>query len=115
MNEAREPVAVLETQDLALLTVAKSLLDGAGIKYSAQNEVFQDLIGEGRLGVNMAAGVMKILVRQDDEVTARALLGDLEVSKTSLRMSRTTRWVIVFLLLVLPVIVMIVASLKGEW
>jgi hypothetical protein len=109
-----ELVSVLETQDLALITVAKSLLEGAGIESAMENQVFQDLIGDGRMGVNMAAGLMKIVVRPEDEAAARALLNDLEVSKTSLRMSRTTRYVLVFLLLVLPILLAIILAVKDS-
>ncbi len=115
MTGTDELVAVLKTQDLALITVARSLLEGAGIECVVDNQVFQDLIGEGRMGMNVAAGVMKLLVRPDDEATARAVLGDLEVSKTSLRMSRTVRYIVIFMLIVLPIILVIISALRGEW
>lgn len=44
---------------------------------------------------------------------ARTVLGDLEVSRTSLPMPRTVRYIIIFLLIILPIIVAIVAALKG--
>lgn len=106
MNELRaEPVTVLATQDEALVAVAESLLQGAGIKYVVTNRLFQDLVGDGRLGVNVAAGAIRIQVQPDDAELALAVLKDLESPGSSLRMSRRTRLIYVFLLLVAPLII----------
>jgi hypothetical protein len=99
------PVTVLATQDEALVAVAESLLQGAGIKYVVTNRIFQDLVGDGKLGVNIAAGTIRIQVQPDDAELARTVLSDLEYPRSSLRMSLRTRLIYVFLLLVVPLII----------
>ena len=51
-------VAVFETGDPALVALASSLLDSAGIEFATKGEALQDLIGLGRFpgGTNLVAG-----------------------------------------------------------
>ena len=86
-DEENRPVTVLATQDEALVAVAESLLQGAGIEYVVTNRIFQDLVGYGRLGANMAAGVIRIVVARSNAESARMVLENLQQSGTSLRMS----------------------------
>ena len=65
-----ELVTVLTTGNDAVIPVAKSLLDDAGIEYLAKNEGFHGLFPVSRFRV-------EIQVRQDDEEEARQLLADL--------------------------------------
>ena len=71
-------VTVLETSDHALLIVAKSILDGAAIPYSAIGERAQDLFGLGRLGsgFNVAVGAVQIRVPEEYKDDALALLAE---------------------------------------
>ncbi len=78
-----EPVAlvtVLETGDPALLAVAKSLLEDAGIDFFAKGEGVQDLFGWGRFGTgfNPLIGAVKLQVAADDAEEARERLKDLQ-------------------------------------
>jgi len=80
MNEqsSGEPVTVLATGDLALLAVAKSLLEEADIPFFAKGEAVQDLFGLGRLaGFNPAVGPVELQVSAENADEARALLRDL--------------------------------------
>ena len=75
---SHEPVTVLSTGDPALLAVAKSLLEEAGIPFFAKGEAIQDLVGLGRLaGFNPAVGAVELQVRPEDAEDARARLRDL--------------------------------------
>jgi hypothetical protein len=77
-DQSSEPVTVLETSDPALLAVAKSLLEEAGIPFYAKGEGLQDLFALGRLtGVNPVSGPVEIQVSAEDAAEARALLIDL--------------------------------------
>ncbi|KKM11226.1 hypothetical protein SY88_09815 [Clostridiales bacterium PH28_bin88] len=71
-----ELVTVLATGDPALIAIAKSILECAGIKYFAKGERLQDLFGYGRLGpgFNPLTGPVEIQVARDDEEAARDLL-----------------------------------------
>ena len=73
-------VTILEAGNPAILVVAKSLLQGAGIEYFAIGEELQDIIGGGRLGFgfNPVTGPVCIKVRREDEDEARDLLRDLQ-------------------------------------
>jgi DUF1009 family protein len=64
-------VTVLATTDAGLLAVVKSILDEAGIKYFARNELIQNI-----LPVQSGAfcAVVEIQVRPEDADDARALL-----------------------------------------
>ncbi len=78
-DESKEPVTVLETGDPALLAVAKSLLEDAGIPFFAKGEATQDLFGVGRLGTGFSpiVGPVELQVSADDAPEAQARLIDL--------------------------------------
>ena len=63
------PVTVLETGSLAVLELAKSMLDEAGIRYIAKGELPM---------AQLAVGPVEIQVSPEDEDEARELLEDLE-------------------------------------
>jgi Putative prokaryotic signal transducing protein len=71
-----ELVTVLETGDQSLAAVAKSVLDGAGIRSVARNERLQNLFGWGGIGTgfNVAMGPIRIQVLEEDAAVARELL-----------------------------------------
>jgi hypothetical protein len=77
-DESAEPVTVLETSDPALLAVAKSLLEEAGIQFYAKGEGVQDLFAAGRVGgFNPFTGPIELQVAADDAAEANAVLLDL--------------------------------------
>ena len=78
-DESAEPVTVLESSDPALLALAKSLLDDAGIPYFAKGEGVQDLFGVGRFGTgfNPVTGPIELQVSAGDASEARAILLEL--------------------------------------
>jgi hypothetical protein len=63
------PVTVLETGNLAVLELAKSMLDEAGIRYIAKGELPM---------AQLAIGPVEIQVSLEDEDEAKELLEDLE-------------------------------------
>jgi putative signal transducing protein len=67
MNEdvGKAPVTVLESSDPAVLAVAESLLEEAGIEFFAKGEEIQDLFG-GILG----AVQLQVAAADADEATA---------------------------------------------
>jgi hypothetical protein len=75
-----EPVTVLESGDAALLAVAKSLLEAAGIPFFAKGEGVQDLFAWGRFGTgfNPFVGPVRLQVAAEDASDAIALLRDLQ-------------------------------------
>ena len=71
-------VTVLATNDLGLIDIAESLLEGASIAYLAKGEGVQDLFGLGRLTtVNPITGPVEIQVNASDADSARRLLAEL--------------------------------------
>jgi hypothetical protein len=71
-------VTVLATNDLGLIDIAESLLEGASIPYLAKGQGVQDLFGLGRLtAVNPITGPVEIQVNAADEESARRLLAEL--------------------------------------
>ena len=71
-------VTVLATNDLGLIDIAESLLEGGGIPYLAKGEGVQDLFGLGRLtAVNPITGPVEIQVNASDADSARRLLAEL--------------------------------------
>lgn len=66
--------------NVALVPLAKSMLDGAGIPFCTRNELTQDLIGWGRFGAmfNPLVGMVEFWVPQDQVEAARRVLGELE-------------------------------------
>jgi hypothetical protein len=81
-HERGDPVTVLETGDPALLAVAKSLLEDAGIHYFAKGEAVQDLFGGGRFGFgfNPLTGPVQLQVAVSDAEEAKTLLRGLSSS-----------------------------------
>jgi hypothetical protein len=76
-------VTVLATGNPALLALAHSLLESAGIEFIARGEGVQDLVGLGRVGgFNVALGAVELQVRARDADEARAILADLHESET---------------------------------
>jgi hypothetical protein len=77
-------VTVMRAGDPALLLMAKSLLQDAGIAFSAKDEGLQDLFAAGRLGTgfNPLVGPAEIQVSSSDEEVAREVLRDLERGTT---------------------------------
>jgi len=77
-RDADEPVTVLETSDPALLAVAKSLLEAAGIPFFAKGEALQNLFGAGTVaGFNPITGPVELQVSVDDAADAKATLIEL--------------------------------------
>lgn len=66
-----KPVTVFATADAGLLAVVKSILDGAGIKYFARNELLQGILPVQSGAFN---ALVEIQVRPEDADAARALL-----------------------------------------
>ena len=73
-------VTIFETGDPALVALASSLLDSAGIAFTTKGEVLQDLLGLGRFpgGTNLVTGPVVFQVGSDDAEKARAMLSDLQ-------------------------------------
>jgi len=73
-------VTVLATGDPALIALAHSLLESAGVSFVTTGEGVQDLVGLGRFGsgFNVAIGPVQFQVRAEDADEARELLADLE-------------------------------------
>ncbi len=73
-------VSVFETGDPAILALAKSILEEAGIEYYARGEGIQDLFGAGRVGVgyNPLVGPVSIQVREENEEESIELLRELK-------------------------------------
>jgi hypothetical protein len=72
-------VTVFESSDIALLALAKAVLDQAGIRYIVQGEGLQDLFGMGRIGTgfNLITGPPRIRVTADNVERARHILAEL--------------------------------------
>jgi len=74
-----ELVTVLETKDPGVLTIAKSLLEEAGIEFIDTAEGLQDFYGVGRLGgIQPLTGPARLQVSVSDEKRARTTLQGLE-------------------------------------
>jgi putative signal transducing protein len=75
-----ELVSVFETGNPSLVSVAKSLLDSAGIQFVTRGEALQDLFGLGRFPASMSvvAGPVVFQVARADAADAAALLNDLK-------------------------------------
>lgn len=76
----RRFVTVLRAGDPAVLLMARSLLQGAGIECFGKGEGLQDLFALGRLGTgfNPLIGPAQIQVSEEDEAAAREVLQGLE-------------------------------------
>jgi len=74
-------VTVLSTSDAAMVAVAKSVLDGAGIDYVVRGERYMNVMGWGGPGVfNSALGEAEFQVREADAPDASRLLARLKQS-----------------------------------
>jgi len=73
-------VCIFSTGNQAQIAVAKSLLDGADIRYMVKNEGVQDLLGFGRMGTgyNPLTGPIEIWVDEKDEFQAKEIISDLD-------------------------------------
>ncbi|MBN1794340.1 MAG: DUF2007 domain-containing protein [Candidatus Omnitrophica bacterium] len=82
MNEPEKSgfVTVLKTGNNALIAMAKSLLESAGIEYTVKGEYSQDFFAFGRLGTGFSpiVGPVEIQVLREDEEDTRGLLASLE-------------------------------------
>ncbi|MCU0224877.1 MAG: DUF2007 domain-containing protein [Acidobacteria bacterium] len=74
-----ELVLAARFANVALVPLAKSMLDGAGIPFYTRNELTQDLIGWGRFGAmfNPLVGMVEFWVPADQVDAARRVLGEL--------------------------------------
>ena len=82
-HQSSEPVTVLESGDPALLAIAKSLLESAGIQYFAKGEGVQDLFAAGRFGgFNPFVGPVQLQVAAKDGERAQELLHNLETGSS---------------------------------
>jgi hypothetical protein len=73
-----ELITVFRTGDAVLIALAKAALDGEQIRYVAEGEGLQDLIGMGRFpaGYNAVTGPVRIQVTaQNAERALKALVG----------------------------------------
>ena len=72
-------VTVFETSDVALIAMARSILESAEIPFIVSNEAMQDYIGWGRFPgpMNLATGPVRIQVAEGDEEDAERLLSEL--------------------------------------
>ena len=79
-DEYIEFETVLKTGNIALIAVAQSLLESAGIEYFVKGEGLQDLFGLGRMGTgfNPIAGPIELQVDKSSADEARVLLSDLK-------------------------------------
>ncbi len=70
---------VISTGDAALIPLIKSLLENAGIEFTAKGEGLQHLFAWGHLGSSHSlVGPAEFWVRAEDEEEARELLSQLE-------------------------------------
>ena len=73
-------VTVLATGNEAIISLAKSILDDAGIQYFAKNEGVENLIGVGVLGTgfNPVIGPIELQVLEENEKEAKELLKEID-------------------------------------
>jgi hypothetical protein len=88
-DERAEPdaklVQVFETGDATLIPIVRSMLDEEGIEHLVQGEGVQELVGLGRVGGgNIAAGPVRLFVREDDAPRASELLAHLAAGEVEL-------------------------------
>jgi hypothetical protein len=69
---------VYATGDPALVALAISLLEDAGIEYFTKNYDILALVGGGIEGLNYVTGPVEFLVAAEDATTARELLANLD-------------------------------------
>jgi len=74
-------VTILSTGDAAMVAVAKSILDGAGIDYFVRGERYMNVMGWGGPGVfSSVLGEAEFQVREADAPDASRLLARLKQS-----------------------------------
>ena len=80
MTDARDLVTVLETADVNLLAVIKSLLDGAEIPYLVQGEEALSMLPVGQIGGPFARRglAVAVMVPEEHAEAASALLASAE-------------------------------------
>ena len=80
MSDPQDLVTVLETADVNLLAVIKSILDGAEIPYLVQGEEALSMLPVGQLGGPFARRGLgaAVMVPEEHAETARALLSEAE-------------------------------------
>lgn len=73
-------IKVLETGNKPLVTVIKSVLTDADVKFFVKGEELQDIIGIGSFGIgyNSAVGPMEIYVQEEDAEAVKMLIEELE-------------------------------------
>jgi hypothetical protein len=78
-NTPLDTVTVFSASDAALVALARSILESAGIPFAARNEGVQDLFGLGRMaGFNQITGPVTFEVPAEHAEEARMLLDELE-------------------------------------
>ena len=76
--EKNKLVTIFKTGDQVKMTIAKSILDSAGILYCTKNEIVQNLFGFGGIGgYNPITGPIELQVESDRLQEARDLLSEL--------------------------------------
>lgn len=83
IEEFEKLQTVLETGNLAIIAVSKSILDSAQVKYVVKGDDLQELFGIGRMGMgfNPLMGPTQIQVREQDvEIAKQLLFGNGEYS-----------------------------------
>jgi hypothetical protein len=113
IDESMQLVTVFTTGDKAAIALAKSLLEGSGIKYTVKNDLIQDLFTWGRLGIgfNPLMGPVRIMVSPSDVDMATELLGDLAQSRKTSPLSLRIFAVIMLLPIVILLGVVIVKAI----
>jgi len=73
-------VTVLKSSDPMVLSLAKSVLDKAGIVYAIKGEGIQDLFGMGRIGIgyNPITGPAELQVEKEQKKAAREIIEKLQ-------------------------------------
>ena len=73
-----KPVIVLSSYNQAIISVAQTLLNEAGIKYSVRGSGIREVLNAGNT-IEVFSGYTEILVTGDDKmIAARKILVDLE-------------------------------------
>ena len=80
-GDCEDLVTVLTTRDPAVIAIAKSILDGAGIQHAAIGETANALFGGALAGFNATASLVRIRVHKTDSENVHELLKDLSEQK----------------------------------
>ena len=77
-------MTVFEFEDSVAISLAKGILEQAGIPYIVKNEGLQELFGYGRIGTgyNPIIGAIQIQVNREYAEAARGLLNEIRVEAT---------------------------------